>query len=189
MAIKNFVLDTNVILHDANCIMNFADNNIIIPMAVLEEVDKFKKGDEQKNFQARHFIRTLDKLYCDSTDFKTGAKLGDDKGILRIVAGDDNSEEVKKMFMTDFADHRILTVAYNMKYRDGNENVVLITKDINLRMKAKALGIKAEDYTNGTVRNIDTLYTGKCEIEETFVGFVVSDFLRYEYSVKVFSYT
>ena len=166
MAIKNFVLDTNVILHDANCIMNFADNNIIIPMAVLEEVDKFKKGDEQKNFQARHFIRTLDSIYCDSTDFKEGAKLGEGKGILRIVAGDDTSPEVKKMFMTDFADHRILTVAYNMKYRDNNENVVLITKDINLRMKAKALGIKAEDYTSGTVRNVDTLYTGKCEIED-----------------------
>ena len=125
--------------------MNFADNNIIIPMAVLEEVDKFKKGDEQKNFQARHFIRTLDSIYCDSTDFKEGAKLGEGKGILRIVAGDDTSPEVKKMFITDFADHRILTVAYNMKYRDNNENVVLITKDINLRMKAKALGIKAED--------------------------------------------
>ena len=116
MATKNFVLDTNVILHDANCIMNFADNNIIIPMAVLEEVDKFKKGDEQKNFQARHFIRTLDKLYCDSTDFKTGAKLGDDKGILRIVAGDDNSEEVKKMFMTDFADNRIYSSTFGFRH-------------------------------------------------------------------------
>lgn len=166
MAIKNFVLDTNVILHDANCIMNFAENNIIIPMAVLEEVDKFKKGDEQKNFQARYFIRKLDSIYTDSIDFKTGAKLGEGKGTLRIIAGDDNSPEVKKLFMADFADHRILTVAYNMKYRDNLENVVLVTKDINLRMKAKALNIKAEDYTSGTVRDVDTLYTGKCEIED-----------------------
>lgn len=166
MAIKNFVLDTNVILHDANCIMNFAENNIIIPMAVLEEVDKFKKGDEQKNFQARYFIRKLDSIYTDSIDFKTGAKLGKGKGTLRIIAGDDNSPEVKKLFMADFADHRILTVAYNMKYRDNLENVVLVTKDINLRMKAKALNIKAEDYTSGTVRDVDTLYTGKCEIED-----------------------
>lgn len=166
MAMKTFILDTNVILHDSNCIMNFADNNIIIPMVVLEEVDKFKKGDEQKNFQARNFIRMLDSLYTDSIDFKIGAKLGESKGTLRIDTDNDDAPEVKSMFAADFADHRILAVAYNMKYRDNLENVVLVTKDINLRMKAKALNIKAEDYTSGTVRNVDTLYTGKCEIED-----------------------
>lgn len=166
MAMKTFILDTNVILHDSNCIMNFADNNIIIPMVVLEEVDKFKKGDEQKNFQARNFIRTLDSLYTDSIDFKIGAKLGESKGTLRIDTDNDDAPEVKSMFAADFADHRILAVAYNMKYRDNLENVVLVTKDINLRMKAKALNIKAEDYKSGTVRNVDTFYTGKCEIED-----------------------
>lgn len=184
MAVKNFVLDTNVILHDATCIMNFEDNNIIIPMAVLEEVDKFKKGDEQKNFQARYFIRTLDSIYNDSVDFKEGAKLGEGKGTLRIMASEENPE-VKKLFMADFADHRILTVAHNLQYRDHLENVVLVTKDINLRMKAKALNIKAEDYTSGTVRNIDTLYTGKAEIKDDS-GEISSKIFESDIDIKEF---
>lgn len=184
MAVKNFVLDTNVILHDATCIMNFEDNNIIIPMAVLEEVDKFKKGDEQKNFQARYFIRTLDSIYNDSVDFKEGVKLGEGKGKLRIMASEENPE-VKKLFMADFADHRILTVAHNLQYRDHLENVVLVTKDINLRMKAKALNIKAEDYTSGTVRNIDTLYTGKAEIKDDS-GEISSKIFESDIDIKEF---
>lgn len=184
MAVKNFVLDTNVILHDATCIMNFEDNNIIIPMAVLEEVDKFKKGDEQKNFQARYFIRTLDSIYNDSVDFKEGVKLGEGKGTLRIIASEENPE-VKKLFMADFADHRILTVAHNLQYRDHLENVVLVTKDINLRMKAKALSIKAEDYTSGTVRDIDTLYTGKAEIKDDS-GEISSKIFESDIDIKEF---
>lgn len=175
MAIKNFVLDTNVILHDPNCIMNFEDNNIFIPMAVLEEVDKFKKGDEQKNFHARYFIRMLDLLYADAeiytkdkfeNNVNVGVKLGEGKGTLYITAGEDFAKKIKDSFKTDFADHRILAVAYNLQEVHKLENVVLVTKDINLRMKAKALKIKAEDYTSGTVRDVETLYTGKCEIED-----------------------
>lgn len=166
MGIKNFVLDTNVILHDANCIYKFQDNNVVIPMVVLEEVDKFKKGDEQKNFQARYFIRKLDELYSNELDFQKGASIGKGKGTLKIIAGHDISPEVKQYFMEDIADHRILTLAYNLKYKENYEQVILVTKDINLRMKAKSLGVETSDYISGTIKNIEELYTGKKQIED-----------------------
>ena len=165
MKIKNFILDTNVILHDSNCIFSFEDNNVIIPMVVLEEIDTFKKGNELKNFQARNFTRMIDKLY-ENADFNKGVSLGEVRGNFRIVAGMDNAPIIKEYFLEDIVDHRILAVAYNMIHQEKQANVVVVTKDINLRMKAKALGIKGEDYTTGTVGSIDELYKGRKSIEE-----------------------
>ncbi len=165
MDVRNIVLDTNVILHDALCLSHFGHDNIIIPMIVLEEVDKFKKGDEQRNFQARYFIRKLDSLYTNDVDFHKGVKIGDEFGILKIIAGNDKSDEVSRYFIDDFADHRILALAHNLQYKEKLANVVLVTKDINLRMKAKALGISTSDYTAGTVQNIEEQYLGKREID------------------------
>ncbi|MBP7551852.1 MAG: PhoH family protein [Spirochaetes bacterium] len=158
--VKNFILDTNVILHDASCIYNFQNNNVIIPIVVLEEIDKFKKGDDLKNFHAREFIRELDALFTDA-DFKAGASLGDGRGYLKIIPSDYTNPDFKKYFYEDSPDHRILGAAYALINRDKIENVVIVTKDINLRMKAKSIGIPSEDYTTGTVRNIDELYIGK----------------------------
>ncbi|HBD93418.1 MAG: phosphate starvation-inducible protein PhoH [Spirochaetes bacterium GWF1_31_7] len=166
MAVKNFILDTNVILHDSNCIYSFKKNNVIIPMVVLEEIDKFKKGDELKNFQARHFTRVVDDLYSN-VDFKKGANLGVDRGTLRIIAGNDDSTSViKKYFLEDIVDHRILALAYNLINTDKLENVIVVSKDINLRMKAKSLGIPAEDYTTGQVESVEELYKGKKIVED-----------------------
>ncbi len=166
MAIKTFVLDTNVILHDSGCIYNFKDNNVVVPMVVLEEVDKFKKGDELKNYHARNFTRIVDDLYSDA-DFMKGAKIGETHGILKIMACGENSiGVVKDLFVADTVDHRILALAYKLHFTDKVPGVVLITKDINLRMKAKALGIKSEDYTSGTVENVEDLYKGKKTIED-----------------------
>ncbi len=166
MTVKNFILDTNVILHDSNCIYSFKKNNVIIPMVVLEEIDKFKKGDELKNFQARHFTRVVDELYSN-VDFKKGANLGVDRGTLRIIAGNDDSTSViKKYFLEDIVDHRILALAYNLINTDKLENVIVVSKDINLRMKAKSLGIPAEDYTTGQVESVEELYKGKKIVED-----------------------
>ena len=158
--VKNFILDTNVILHDASCIYSFQNNNIVIPMVVLEEIDKFKKGDDLKNFHAREFIRELDALFTDA-DFEAGAPLGNGRGYLKIIPSDYANHDFKKYFYEDSPDHRILGAAYTMINRDKIENVVIVTKDINLRMKAKSIGIPSEDYITGTVRNIDELYIGK----------------------------
>ncbi|HOJ64738.1 MAG TPA: PhoH family protein [Spirochaetota bacterium] len=163
--VKNFILDTNVILHDSSCIYNFENNNIIIPLVVLEEIDKFKKGDEQKNFHAREFIRKLDEIYTN-TDFKEGAKLGENLGILKIMSDITSLSEIKKFFIEDSPDNRILALAYHLINNEHYQNVIIVSKDINLRMKAKSLGIPAEDYITGTVRNIDELYTGKRILED-----------------------
>ena len=158
--VKNFVLDTNIIIHDSSCIYNFQNNNVIIPIVVLEEIDKFKKGDDLKNFHAREFTRTLDEIYT-TVDFNEGAPLGDGRGTLKIIADYNDTKEIKRYFFEDCPDHRILGLAYSLINKEKMENVIIVTKDINLRMKAKSIGIPSEDYHTGTVKNIDELYIGK----------------------------
>ena len=105
---KNFVLDTNVILHDYKCIENFQENDIYIPIVVLEELDKFKKGSEQINYNAREFVRELD-LLTDNDLFKKGASLGPGLGKLYIVTGDKYHERIAEAFPERIPDHRILS--------------------------------------------------------------------------------
>ncbi len=156
MATKIFVLDTNVILHDYKAIMNFEENDIVIPITVLEELDKFKKGNDQINFNAREFMRKLDKMVGESL-FEEGVRIGEGKGLLFISTGKDFSEEMEISFFEKTADHRILAVAdhYRRKYPD--RKVVLVTQDINFRMKAKSLKIEAQDYRTGKVRDIEII--------------------------------
>ena len=107
---KTFVLDTNVILHDSECIYNFEDNDVVIPITVLEELDKFKRGDDQINFQARQFVRILDELIGKNAIDK-GILLGQGKGKLFIELGKPYSEQLKTSFREDIPDHRILAIA------------------------------------------------------------------------------
>lgn len=151
---KNFVLDTNVILHDAQSIYNFQENDIYIPIVVLEELDHFKKGNEQINFNAREFIRELDKI-TDNSLFTKGASLGPGLGKLYIVVGNQYNEEIIKTFPEKIPDNRILSTTKSIS--DGHPEIptVLVTKDINLRMKARAVGIETEDYYSDKVENTD----------------------------------
>ncbi len=150
---KNFVLDTNVILHDYNCIHNFEENDIYIPIVVLEELDHFKKGNEQINFNAREFARELD-LIADHTLFTQGADLGEGKGKLFILTGGEYPELISKSFVERTPDHRILAAAFVLREKDLARKTILISKDINLRMKALSLGVEAEDYINDKVTDI-----------------------------------
>lgn len=156
---KLFIIDTNVLLHDYKCIYNFEENDVIIPIVVLEELDKFKRGNDLINFHAREFTRELDKL---SGDFLLTANipLGDNLGNLHIETGKEFSEKVNESFPERTADHRILAIAEYVRSSNKDKTVVLITKDINLRMKAKSLGIIAQDYENDKVADIDDLYKG-----------------------------
>ncbi|MFA9389283.1 MAG: PhoH family protein [Prolixibacteraceae bacterium] len=149
---KIFVIDTNVILHDHQCIYNFQDNDVILPIVVLEELDKFKRGSDQLNFQAREFVRLLDELVGDDL-FNGGLSLGLNKGKLKIETGRPFSEKIKVSFREDIADHRILAITEYLKEQNPEQKVVLITKDINLRLKAKSIGIDSEDYKNDKVTN------------------------------------
>ena len=155
---KNFVLDTNVILHDASCIYNFEDNDIYLPIVVLEELDKFKKGNEQINFNAREFIRDLDAI-SDNNLFKEGAPLGEGLGRLYILIGDQYNNEIIKAFPEKIPDHRILSSTKSLMNRLPNKKTILVTKDVNLRMKARSFGIEVEDYYSDKVENPDLFNT------------------------------
>lgn len=147
---KNFVLDTNVILHDYKCIFNFEENDIYIPIVVLEELDNFKKGKEQINFNAREFARELDSIVNDKV-FKNGVSLGEGKGKLFIQTGNEYPEVIARSFIEKTYDHRILAMVYTLGQNKKGMRTVLVTKDINLRMKALSLGIEAEDYITDKV--------------------------------------
>ncbi len=151
---KNFVLDTNVILHDYKCLHNFEENDVYVPIVVLEELDHFKKGNEQINFNAREFTRELD-LIADEDLFDKGASLGPGKGKLFIVADYEYPDIITKSFTEKTIDHRILAVTYTISQRKKKIKTVLVSKDINLRMKALSLGLSAEDYINDKVTNIN----------------------------------
>jgi PhoH-like ATPase len=156
---KTFVLDTNVLLHDYKCIYNFEENDIIIPITVLEELDRFKKGNDQINFHAREFTRELDKLSGDDL-FNGGIPLGEGLGKLSIETGKPLSDTIRQSFPENTPDHRILAIAEHVHLSQNMKNTVLISKDINLRLKAKSIGIPAQDYKNDKVANIDELYKG-----------------------------
>jgi PhoH-like ATPase len=151
---KNFVLDTNVILHDYKCIGNFQENDIYLPIVVLEELDKFKKGSEQINYNAREFVRELDAI-TDKDLFVKGASLGMGMGTLFVVAGDKFQEKIARSFPEFIPDHRILSCAWTVCQAHPGMKTILVTKDINLRMKARSLGIEVEDYITDKVANVD----------------------------------
>ncbi len=156
---KIFVLDTNVLLHDYHCIYNFQENDIIIPIVVLEELDKFKRGNNIINMHARELTRELDKLSGDGL-FADGISLGNGRGKLFIETGKEYSKMVSESFPEKTADHRILAIADYVRISNPTKKVFLVTKDINLRMKSKSLGIPAQDYETDKVTNIDELYKG-----------------------------
>lgn len=156
---KIFILDTNVLLHDHKCIYNFQDNDIVVPIVVLEELDQFKKGNDLLGFQAREFARELDKLTGDGF-LRDGVSLGQGHGKLFVATGKPFDKEMLESFQEKTPDHRILAIALHVKKEFPNRYCALVTKDINLRMKAKSLGVQAEDYETDKVKNIDILNKG-----------------------------
>ena len=150
---KTFVLDTNVLLHNSNCIASFADNIVVLPMAVIEELDKFKGNNDELGRNARQVIRRLDKLR------KLG-RLGEgvpmeNGGILRIIT--DHDAKLDPGLEQDIVDNKIIRVAYHLK--KSGQRVIFVSKDINARLKSDAMGIETMDFEKQKV-NFDELYTG-----------------------------
>ncbi|MEZ6063433.1 MAG: PhoH family protein [Planctomycetaceae bacterium] len=162
--VKLFVLDTNVILHDSACIFNFEENDIALPITVLEELDRFKKGDGDLNFQARQFLRQLDSLTGDVMSDE-GAPLGDGLGRIRVLMSL-QSARTRQSFLHDSADHRILNTALAVSELMEEREVVLVTKDTNLRLKAKAFGMISQDYNSDRVQDMHALYTGRRTVND-----------------------
>ena len=162
---KIFVLDTSVILHDHNVLDCFEENDIAIPITVLEELDNFKRGNDIKNYEAREFIRILDRLSNAHTLQDWIPINGEDKGKFKIILENDTNETDAVKIFGNKNDHHILNAALSLKNTAKDSKVILVSKDINLRLKAKALNITAEDFETGKIDRDSTLYTGKQLVE------------------------
>ena len=163
---KIFVLDTSVILHDHRAINQFEEHDVAIPIMVLEELDNFKRGNDSKNFEAREFIRIIDRLSEKNTldqwitlDSKKGSRF-------KIHFSTNGRLDAAERSMGDKADHRILDAALELKNEHKDTLTILVTKDINLRLKAKALGLQAEDYETGKVKIETDQFKGIETIED-----------------------
>jgi PhoH-like ATPase len=156
---KLFVIDTNVVLFDHTCIYNFQEHDVALSAVVLEELDRFKRGNDLINLEARQFIRELDGLF-DAGPLKDGLPLGEGRGRLFIETGEPLSSRVSQAFALGKPDHRILALAEELRLRRRDRDVILVSKDVNLRIKAKSLELAAEDYTTGKVPNVERLYPG-----------------------------
>ena len=150
---KVFVLDTSVILYDHNAVKNFQEHDVAIPITVLEELDNFKKGNEIKNFEAREFIRFLDDLAGENMLQEWIPLNGPDKGMFKVVMNTHGTEftDAEEVFNDRKADHKILNAALFLQSERKDAKVVLVTKDINLRLKAKALNLPSEEYSTGKI--------------------------------------
>ena len=165
---KIFVLDTNIVLHDYKAIRKFQDNDIVIPIAVLEELDKFKKGTDALSFNARGFMRDIDRLTEGKMFGKSGVPLGKGLGNIKIEPNHPFPDSMKDLFHDDIQDHRILATAIWVRDNNPDRFVALVTKDINLRMKAKAAGMVAQDYLTNRVEE------NKVEFSQKEVQFIDS---------------
>jgi len=161
---KVFILDTNVMLHDSSCIDQFQEHDIVVPIVVLEELDHFKKGNESIGYHARTFLRRVDALSGDQL-FGDGVKLGPGRGRLSVGLARPIHADLRLNFGDTEPDHRILNIAYCLAKNQADREVILVSKDVNLRLKAKAVGLKAEDYTTDKVKDVSALYTGKRLVE------------------------
>jgi len=149
--------------------MNFEEHDIGLPITVLEELDQFKKGNDTKNFEAREFTRLLDKLAKDKSLQDWIPLNGKTRGSFKVVMEAGTSEgglDANHIFGEKKNDHRILNAALRLKEENQDRSVILVSKDINLRLKAKSIGLLAEDYETGKVKSVDSLRKGAIEIEK-----------------------
>ncbi len=163
---KIFVLDTSVILYNHYAFYSFADNDVAIPITVLEELDNFKKGNDTKNFEAREFIRIMDRLSpCHSLQNWIAIDRPAHGRFKVVMQERTNGLDATKIFGENNADHRILNAAISLSEAYPRKKIILVSKDINLRLKAKSLNIMAEDFQTGKIQDLDALYTGNTVIK------------------------
>ncbi len=178
---KIFVLDTNVILHDSSCIYQFQEHDIVIPIPVLEELDQFKTGSQTVNYHAREFVRSVDSL-SGANLFDGGVSIGPNQGKISIKLEQEFHPDIKRNFSADKVDHHILNTAYRLSREEEKKHIVLVSKDVNLRMKSKAIGIPAEDYRTDHVKNISELYRGH-RLKEAVANPIIDQMYQKPYQV------
>ena len=160
---KHFVLDTNVLIHDPRAIFQFADNEVVIPIFVIEEIDNFKKEASERGRNAREMARQLDSLRADGARLSDGAPLPNG-GRLRVASAARSVPTTLRE--SQIADHLILMVALDVRDANKNDPTIFVTKDVNLRIRADSLGLTAVDFEGERI-DIDELYTGMIELPVT----------------------
>jgi PhoH-like ATPase len=180
---KLFILDTNVLLYDHTAVYSFQEHDVVIPIVVLEEIDDFKKGNDLINFEAREFIRELDRL-CPPEMPEEGIPLGEGRGRLSIQMGEARSDRVDAAFTRSKPDNRIIALADQLRAARPDRQVIIVSKDVALRMKAKSLGLLAQDYETGKVSDLERLYTGTERHEHMDVA-LIDRFYHEPYAVPV----
>jgi PhoH-like ATPase len=158
---KHFVLDTNVLIHDPRAIFQFADNEVVIPIFVLEEVDQFKKEASERGRNAREVARLLDALRENGGRLSDGITLPEGGGRLRVASAARSVPTTLRE--SQIADHLILMVALDVRDFSKDEPTIFVTKDVNLRIRADALGLTSMDYEAEQI-DIDELYSGMTEM-------------------------
>ena len=156
--LRDFVVDTNILVHDPYSYLNFSEHNVVIPMPVVEELDRLKSGNEFRSVSARQASRNLKELIVRGVKKgdSVSVPLGKGKGVLTFMElPKDSGKFCRDNFLEENADNRIIATAYSLQ-KEG-ANVTIVTKDNALLIKAKTLGINAEDYTHDMVRNPDQL--------------------------------
>jgi len=156
---KIFILDTSVILYDHDAFLNFHEHDVALPIQVLEELDNFKSGNETRSIEARGFIRLMEKMSQHKL-LDQWIPLGTGGKFKVIMDHKPAAVDAEKLFGSDKVDHRILNAALFLQEENPRRKVILVSKDICLRLKAKSLNIHAEDYETGKVKNVDDLYSG-----------------------------
>ena len=159
---KIFVLDTSVILYDHNAFENFQEHDVTIPIQVLEELDNMKSGNDTRNYEARSFIRLMDDISHNNLLNEWRPLNGKGKGNFKVILDTKSiAADAEAVFGSEKTDHRILNAALGLQEENPDKKIILVSKDICLRLKAKALNLHAEDYETGKIKNLDELYTGK----------------------------
>ncbi|MDP2413643.1 PhoH family protein [Daejeonella sp.] len=175
---KIFVLDTSVILYDHNAFQNFQEHDVAIPIQVLEELDNLKSGNDTRNYEARSFIRLMDELSKNKLINEWSPLKGKGRGSYKVVMDDiPNRVDAEKIFGEGKFDHRILNSALNLQEQFPQKKIILVSKDICLRLKAKALNLYSEDYETGKIKNVEELYTGKT-VEEKVPNKLIDELIR-----------
>ena len=158
MAKKIYVLDTSVCLSDSESIYNFGNNDVVLPLKVLQEIDKHKKRQDGVGTNARRIIRTLDSLR-EKKSLQVGVRIERGKGILRVV--DHAVEELSVHLDPTIADHVIISSALAEKKHNPERKVIMVSRDINMRVICDSIGLLTEDYNEAKViKNHSELYTG-----------------------------
>jgi len=171
---KMFVLDTNVLIHDPTALLNFEEHDVVIPMTVLEELDQLKTGKQAVAADCRQAIRSIDKLLGDASpkQIEAGVPIvrgekAEPMGTLSILMGLDRSHQ--HHLPDSLNDNRIINMLADLQARRRDQQIILVSKDINMRLKARGFGVEAEDYhTDQLVDDIDLLPTGYYHYEGSF---------------------